>query len=144
MSHCLYYMEDPISKILHAKKFLKKGEASELVIFHQGDGGISDYYSFALNHINRNSKHESSVADFKRQLDGKNVKNELKMLPSYVDMRGVFEENNKDVMDRIITFFIQANAKLLPEKLHSLLVEKLKKETNDNKFQIPIGALTLA
>ena len=140
MSHCLYYSPNYEELIKHALKYLN--ENGKLVVFHITDKGIYEFVKFAYNYIivgdGTLPLHSFNTSDIVKKL----VKFEEIKLYSYIDMRNVFDD--EDILNDMLSFFIQTNFKMLDDDIKVVLIEKLKSMTDNLKFEHHVGIIVIS
>lgn len=135
MFHSLYYINDPIESIIHARSFLN--EYGKLIIIHQGETGIFEIFNKFNKKVlfskNKLSDHGLSGSYIIEKLKELNIYCDKTNFKYNIDVSDIFE-NNENVTHDIISFIIQTDTKMLPVGLYKKVIEDVKNNTENCNF----------
>lgn len=128
MSHCLYYMKDPIGVVMTAKSLLKPN--GKIVIFIQTEQGGNELYNHFLKHVEPSSGPISDHALSSAQIIGAfgkaGIEYGFQYGPSTLDVTDFIEKRATQKRYCVVTFFLQTKYEDLPEKLQTEIYEMVK------------------
>lgn len=142
-THCLYCISEPAAIVNYATNFLN--ENGKVIVFHQSEIGMFEFVNEFNKYLTFNEKpfanHTISAKDIMKQLNGKLHCNNHR-LDCYIDMSDVF--NDKEILHKMLSFFMQTNTKKLPDKIINEMIDELKSGMCvDNKYIHPTDVLVI-
>ena len=143
MSHCLYYMEDPLGAMLKAKS-LAKPQGGKVIIFHHTDESAS-----VFRHLRKSATPDRSLIidrglsskELSRMLDKSGIKHDVSVAHSIVDVDDFIEERNTPTANDVITFILQTRFEDLKEDLKNdvfCMTKEMSFKNKDGKHVLAI------
>lgn len=143
LCQCLYPMPDPYEIVVSTLKLLSPN--GRTIVFHHSDGDMTNYVKHFNKFMDPNRKVRDdqtlSAQDIARYLTIRNIKFQFRELDGYIDMTDIWNETNQ--LYEMITFFIQTNSRHLSEDLYEKMVDKLKKDTYDDRYHHSTGMIII-
>lgn len=127
-SHSLYWMPDPALTLLHAARALGPGGAVLALI--QGPYGLYALFPLFEPLIERTSpmlqNNRLSSHELVAGLRAWGVEPEVRMLPTPVDLTGLFETGAAEALAEFISFCLQLEFTALPERLRNDIIGHIR------------------
>lgn len=149
MSHCLYwFIPDPEPYILNALRFLSKN--GRAVVYLQTPLTVSHILNLLFDKKlpkNRAPNHEVTSWAVMDILDKNNINYNISNLPGTFIADDLFKEENKGILEEVLSFFFAVEAESMDKKILKRAEEALKmlsyKQGNNIKLNLEVGAITV-
>jgi len=148
-SHSLYWMEDPAATMLHAATAVVPG--GKVLAFIAGPYGVHAMFPLFEPLLDRTSpmlqNNAMSSLELVRGLRTHGIEPDLRMLPTPIDLTGLFDPAGEAELDEFISFCLQLEFRTLPAWLKRDIVDYVRGGcvTQDGclYWYLPTAAVTL-
>ena len=135
MSHCLYYMPDPVGVILKAKSLLKPN--GKVVIFLVGELGAYELNTYLSQHVElfgeSYNNHNISSKEISEALTNNELCHEVRLELSGLEVHDFITRNATPTANHVISFMVQTKYEFLAQNLQDGIYDMVKERSSIGK-----------